>query len=68
MDYRVLVTDEIDRSAVKFLQDICEVDYRPVLTADDLKTIIKDYDALMIRSASRITKELLSVAEKWMSR
>jgi D-3-phosphoglycerate dehydrogenase len=64
MGYKVLVTDEIDRVAVTILQDVCEVDYRPVLTADDLKTIIKDYDALMIRSASKITKDLLSVAER----
>ncbi|MFI5295768.1 MAG: hypothetical protein ACHQ0Y_12190 [Thermodesulfovibrionales bacterium] len=32
MGYKVLVTDEIDRIAVKILQDICEVDYQPVLT------------------------------------
>ena len=64
MGYKVLVTDDIDRVAVKILQDVCEVDYRPVLTAENLKEIIKDYDALMIRSASRVTKDLLSVAER----
>ncbi len=64
MSYKVLVTDEIDRIAAKILQDICEVDYKPVLTADNLKAIIKDYDALMIRSASKISKDLLSVAER----
>lgn len=64
MSYKVLVTDEIDRIAVKILKDICEVDHKPVVTADNLKAIIKDYDALMIRSTSKITKDLLSVAER----
>ena len=64
MHYKVLVTDQIDQIAVKILQDMFEVDYKPVLTAENLKAIIKNYDALMIRSASKITKNLLSVAPR----
>ncbi len=64
MGYKVLVTDEIDRIAVKILKDACEVDYKPVVTADTLKAIINEYDALMIRSASKITKDLLSDATR----
>jgi len=59
MGYKVLVTDQIDEIAIKILQDTCEVHYRPVLNAEDLKTIIQDYDALMIRSTSKVTKELI---------
>jgi D-3-phosphoglycerate dehydrogenase len=62
MSYKVLVTDEIDEIAIKILQDVCEVHYRPVLNATDIKTIMRDYDALMIRSASRVTQGLISVA------
>jgi D-3-phosphoglycerate dehydrogenase len=62
MSYKVLVTDQIDEIAIKILQDVCEVHYIPVLNAKDLKTIIQDYDALMIRSASKVTKDLISVA------
>ncbi len=64
MSHRVLVTDEIDEIAVRILQEACEVDYKRVLTAEELKAIIKDYDALMIRSASKITKDLISSADK----
>ncbi len=64
MGYKVLVTDQIDEIAVKILQDICEVDYKAVLTAEDLKAIIKDYDALMIRSSSKITKDIISAADR----
>jgi D-3-phosphoglycerate dehydrogenase / 2-oxoglutarate reductase len=64
MGYKVLVTDQIDEIAVKILQDVCEVHYRPVLTAEDLKTIIHDYDALMVRSSSKVSKDLISVADR----
>jgi D-3-phosphoglycerate dehydrogenase len=60
----VLVTDKIDEIAVKILQDICEVDFKPVLSPDDLKALIKDYDALMIRSSSKVTKDIISVADR----
>lgn len=63
-EHKVLVTDQIDEIAVKILKDACEVDYRPVLAAEDLKAIIKDYDALMIRSSSKVTKDLISVADR----
>ncbi len=64
MGYRVLITDQIDKIAVTILQDTCEVDYRPSLAAENLKAIIKDYDALMVRSSSRVTRDLISVADR----
>ena len=50
MIYRVLVTDRINDVALKILQPVCEVDYKPVVTSEELKAIINEYDALMIRS------------------
>src|SRR5208337_3271961 len=64
MGYKVLVTDKINEIAVKILQDACEVDYKPVLDAEELKSVIKDYDALMIRSSSKITKDIIAVANR----
>lgn len=64
MTYKILVTDKINEIAVTILQDTCEVDYKPVLTAENLKAIIGDYDALMIRSSSKVTRDLLSAAER----
>jgi D-3-phosphoglycerate dehydrogenase len=64
MGYKVLVTDKIDKIAVTILQEFCEVDYKSVLTVEDLKAIINDYDALMIRSSSTITKDLISAANR----
>lgn len=64
MTFKVLVTDKINDIAVKILENTCEVDYKPVLSADELKAIIADYDGLMIRSASKVTKDIIEVAKK----
>ncbi len=64
MGYKVLVTDKINEIAVKILEETCEVDYKPVLSAEELKTIIKDYDALMIRSSSKITEDIIAAADR----
>ncbi len=64
MNYKVLVTDKINNVAVKILQSTCEVDYKPVVSAEELKAIIKDYDALMIRSSSKITKDIIAAADR----
>ncbi len=64
MTYKVLVTDEIDEIAVEILREACEVDYKRTLTAEELGAVIKNYDALMIRSASKITKDLIAVADR----
>ena len=64
MKYKVLVTDQIDEIAVNILRDFCEVHYKPALDAQELKAIIGNYDALMIRSSSKVTKDLISVADR----
>ncbi|MGD0280871.1 MAG: phosphoglycerate dehydrogenase [Dissulfurispiraceae bacterium] len=64
MSYKVLVTDKINEIAVKILQGTCDVDYKPVLGAEELKAIIKGYDALMIRSSSKITKDIIAAADR----
>lgn len=64
MKYKVLVTDKINEIAVNILESVCEVDYKPVLSAEELKSMIKDYDALMIRSASTVNKDIINAAEK----
>jgi len=64
MKYKVLVTDQIDETAVSILRDFCEVDYEPALSAQELEAIIGNYDALMIRSSSKVTKDLISVADR----
>jgi D-3-phosphoglycerate dehydrogenase / 2-oxoglutarate reductase len=64
--YRVLVTDEIDPDGVALLREEGElrVDEVPTLPKEELLERIGDYDALVGRSATRITEELLRRATR----
>jgi D-3-phosphoglycerate dehydrogenase len=62
--YRVLVTDEVDPDGIAILTNEPElvVDVVPTLPPKELLERIGDYDALVGRSATRITVELLERA------
>jgi D-3-phosphoglycerate dehydrogenase len=61
LTYRVLVTDEIDAEGVALLsaEPDLVVDEVPTLPKDELLARIGDYDAIVGRSATRISAELL---------
>ena len=63
---RVLVTDEIDPEGVALLraEPAIVVDEVPTLAADVLLARIADYDALIGRSATRVTSALLHAATR----
>ena len=57
---RVLISDPMDPKAAEiFRANGVAVDEKPGLAKDELKAIIGDYDGLAIRSATRVTAELL---------
>src|SRR5438874_634923 len=64
--YRVLVTDEIDPEGVALLaaEPKLEVDEVPTLPKEDLLNRIADYDAIVGRSATRISADLLEKASR----
>ncbi len=60
---RVLISDKMDPNAAQiFRANGVEVDEKPGLTKDELKAIIGDYDGLAIRSATKVTPDLLEAA------
>jgi D-3-phosphoglycerate dehydrogenase len=60
---RVLISDQMDPNAARIFRDNgVEVDEKPGLTKDELKAIIGDYDGLAIRSATKVTADLLEAA------
>ncbi len=62
---KVLISDQLSPEAVAIFQDRgIEVDVKPGLTPPELRAIIGEYDGLAIRSATKVTKELLEVATK----
>jgi len=66
MSLRILVTDEIDREGVALLRAVPEfdVDEQPTLPAAELLERIGDYDAMIGRSATRVTEPLLRRARR----
>ncbi|HUL01317.1 MAG TPA: phosphoglycerate dehydrogenase [Nitrospirota bacterium] len=62
---RVLISDNLFASGVKILQHAgFQVDARSKTSAEEIAKIIENYDALIIRSATKVTKELLERAVK----
>ena len=60
---KVLISDPMDPNAAEiFRAHGIEVDEKPGLSKDELKAIIADYDGLAIRSATKVTADLLDAA------
>ena len=60
---KVLIADGVSQMAVDILKDEFECDVRDKLPADELLAIIPDYDALIVRSASKVTAEVIAAAK-----
>jgi D-3-phosphoglycerate dehydrogenase len=60
---KVLISDKLSPAAVDiFRRRGIDVDLKPGLTPAELRAIIPAYDGLAIRSATKVTKELLDAA------
>jgi D-3-phosphoglycerate dehydrogenase len=62
---RLLVSDPLSEEGLKILREVkdFQVDVKTDLKPEDLKKIIKEYDALLVRSATKVTKEIIDAAE-----
>ncbi len=56
---RVLVTDHISEEGIKKLKEFAEVDIELELSREDLKERIAGYDALIVRSGTKVTQEII---------
>ena len=57
---RALVCDPVETD--RFLIEGVEVEYRPTITRDELLQVVSRYDALVVRSRTKVDKEVLSRA------
>lgn len=65
MPARVLVSDDLSPEAIRILQEAgLEVDVKVGLAPDALEAIIGGYDALAVRSATKVTARLLERATR----
>jgi D-3-phosphoglycerate dehydrogenase len=63
---KVLVSDKLSDSGLQILRSSpgIAVDYKPGLSEDELAAAIGDYDALVIRSGSKVTAKVIERASK----
>ncbi len=62
---KVLVADEISKSGIEMLKEQkYDVDVRTGLKEDELVKAIKDYDVLLVRSATKATRKVIEAAAK----
>jgi len=63
---KVLVSDNLGEAGIKMFEDEegIEVDVKTGLSPEELKNIIGEYDALVIRSATKVTEDLLEAATR----
>ena len=61
---KVIITDPIAKAGVKMLQDAgIEVDERPGLPPADLVQAIPAYDAIIVRSATKVTADVINAGK-----
>ncbi len=61
---RVLIADKMDpKAAAIFRERGIAVDEKPGLTAEELATIIGDYDGLAVRSSAKVTSPIMDAAQ-----
>lgn len=60
---KVLISDKLSKAAITIFEEAgVEVDFRPGLPKEELLEIINNYDGLAIRSATKVTADVLAAA------
>jgi D-3-phosphoglycerate dehydrogenase len=62
---RILVSDQLSEEGLKILKEVNEfqVDVKLKLKPEELKEAIKDYDALVVRSSTKVTKDIVEAGK-----
>lgn len=60
---KVLITDKINNLAVSIVSETAQADNLPTMDEDKLCEIIGEYDALLVRSQTKVTKKIIDAAK-----
>ncbi|KAF2676160.1 phosphoglycerate dehydrogenase [Lentithecium fluviatile CBS 122367] len=61
---KILIPEKVSPDGLALLRENFEVDEKKGLSPEELKNIIGDYEALIVRSETKVTAELLQAAKK----
>jgi D-3-phosphoglycerate dehydrogenase len=60
---KVLVSDPIDQVGIDILSQVATVDVKTTLSPEELLKVLPEYDAIMIRSGTKLTKEAIEAGK-----
>ncbi|MGD1908609.1 MAG: phosphoglycerate dehydrogenase [Leptolyngbyaceae cyanobacterium] len=61
---KVLVSDPVDQAGLDILSQVAQVDVKTKLPPEELVKIIPEYDALMIRSGTKVTQAVIEAGQQ----
>lgn len=62
--WKVIITDGLSEKGQAILRSACQVDDRNDIPAEELLQVIGDYDALIVRSRTKVTPEVFEAGKK----
>ena len=60
---KALVADSLNEKGIEKLQKVCDVVVDTSITPEELLETINEYDAILVRSRTKVTKEVIEKAE-----
>ena len=64
MDQKVIIADQINEKGIEDLKEVAEVVVDTSVTQEELINKIKDFDAIIVRSRTKVTRAVIENAEK----
>ncbi len=65
---KVLIAEPISDEGIDILRDYAEVDIKPGLTTEELISTISDYEALVVRSQTKVSAKVIEAGQKLQAR
>lgn len=63
-ELKVLIADEINEKGIDELKEVAEVVVQTDITSGELVKSIEDFDAIVVRSRTKVTREVIDAARK----
>ncbi len=64
MDKKVLIADQINEKGIEELKGVAEVVSNFTISKEELLNVIEDFDAIIVRSRTKVTREVIEASNK----
>ncbi len=63
-EYKILISDGLSEEGMRLLQDVGEVTSNPRITAEELVAVLPGFDALIVRSRTKVSEAVLEAGQR----